>query len=335
LENKKQKAKGLLPAVSWLTRNRYMGLCTCMRNHSALFTHIEQKKMYKFLEEWVKFAEELAMEHDGVLPNSNWLLVKGYGGLRGCMHNHPELFAHIEQDKKFKSSEEWVKIAEGLAKENGGELQYRAWLSRNGYGGLDSCMREYPELFKHIKQKKLLKSPEEWVKIAEGLAKENGGEIQRRSWLNNNKYTGLDRCMSKNPELFKHIKQDKKSKSPEEYVVIAEKLVQENNGVLPDCKWLRNNRHMGVYQCMQNHPDRFKHIKQNKLIKTLEEWVKIAEELAKDNGGILQHYKWLKRNGCGGLNDCMKNHPELFKGIKQEFYIKNKKSFRIIGEDLK
>lgn len=52
--------------------------------------------------------------------------------------------------KRHKPSE-WVRIAEKLAKVNGGVLPGSLWLNTHGYSGLASLSgRDHPELFKHI-----------------------------------------------------------------------------------------------------------------------------------------------------------------------------------------
>jgi hypothetical protein len=131
-------------------------------------------------------------------------------GLNGMMRKRPELFTHIRQEKfGKKSAGQWVPVAEKLAKENGGTLQCGHWLDNNGYSRLYRAMLRYPELFAHIKQEnKAGKNAEEWVPIAEKLAKENGGTLQNAKWLKNNGYSGLDRAMKRHPELFAHIKQE-------------------------------------------------------------------------------------------------------------------------------
>ena len=35
----------------------------------------------------------------GVLPSKSWLIKNGYAGLIKCMKKHPEMFAHIKENK--------------------------------------------------------------------------------------------------------------------------------------------------------------------------------------------------------------------------------------------
>jgi hypothetical protein len=50
----------------------------------------------------------------------------------------------------FTPKKRWVSVAEGLARDNGGEMPYASWLIHNGYGALYRCMRRHPELFMHV-----------------------------------------------------------------------------------------------------------------------------------------------------------------------------------------
>jgi len=166
------------------------------------------------------------------------------------------------QDKKYKTPEEWVIVAEELAEEHDGTLPNTSWLQKNGYTALYRSMRKQPDLFKHIIQYKKYKTPEEWVIVAKQLAEEHG-TLPNQWWLEKNKYAGLDQAMRKQPDLFKHIIQDKKIKTPEEWVLVAEELAEEHDRILPKPRWLQKNQYGGLYQAMKKHPDLFKHIKRD------------------------------------------------------------------------
>jgi hypothetical protein len=227
--------------------------------------------------------------------------------------------------QKFKTPEEWVKIAEQLAKENGGYLPKVSYLQK-GYSGLDTCMRTYPELFKHIKQYRRGKTSKEWVRIAENLAKDNNGILPNVGWLIKNKNSSLERYMKRHPELFKHIKQERKNKTSKEYIKIVGKLVKSNNGILQNSAQLSKEGYRTLNYYIRNHPELFKHIKQEKKLHTPEENFETAKKLIEENNGILPRYQWLIQNGHKGLNSCIKSHPEIFKGIKQGY----KNGFRIL-----
>jgi hypothetical protein len=84
----------------------------------------------KTVSEWVKIAERLAKEYNGVLPRRKWLGENGYWGLVGAIQRCPERFAHIEQEKfyrktdraAYKTIDEWAEITEKLVREHGGVL---------------------------------------------------------------------------------------------------------------------------------------------------------------------------------------------------------------------
>ena len=88
---------------------------------------------------------------------------------------------------------------------------------------------------------------------------------------------------------------------------------------MPNYKWLRDNGYKRLNSCMFHYPDKFKHIKQDKKLKTVEEWVEIAEKLAKENNGLLPNYKWLVDSiKYSSLYYCVRRYPDKFKHIEQD-----------------
>ena len=293
------------------------GLIRFMFNNPELFKHISRDHKHNSAEEWVPIAEKLAKENGGILQSRGWLQKNGYSGLSRVLINCPKLFKHIKQEKMKRSRMEWIPIAEKLTKENGGILPCKHWLVKNGYWGLSDCIRKFPKLFKHIKQEKRGgKSPKEWIHIAEKLAKENGGILQNSGWLQKNGYSGLSAVLISCSELFKHIKQEKRGgKPPEEWIPIAEKLAKENGGVLQNHFWLCQNQYSGLSACIKNNPEMFKHLKVEKCVKRIEEWLLIAKRLTKENGGVLPTHLWIRENGYCGLSSCILKNPEMFKHL--------------------
>jgi len=210
----------------------------------------------------------------GILPSVNWLLNHGEQELVAAMSRHPEAFAHIKQNRKGakgRTPREWVCVAKRLMKEHGGVLPNSKWLQENGYGGLNIAMRKHPHLFKHIKQNRKYKkarTPKEWIRAIERLAKKHGGVLPNCTWLMANGYSSLYAFIRKHPHLFKHIKQDRKynkAQTLEEWIHVAERLAKEHGGVLPNCQWLRENGYGGLSHVMRKHPHLFQHIKQARL----------------------------------------------------------------------
>jgi len=330
--------EGVLPSSSWLRKNGYGGLCACVYKRPEDFTHIRQNyKGGRSIEENIKIAERLARENNGKLPCYSWLKKNRYKGLLLCIMRNKDKFEHIKQEKKLKSIEEHIKIAEYLANKYNGVLPEVSWLLKNGYIALYTCMRNYPEDFKHIKQEKKLKNIEGHIRTAEKLANKHNGVLPCCDWLIKNRYIGLYKCKLKHIEFFKHIKQEKRLIKKEEHIKIAEKLAKENNGILPCCSWLRKNKYNGLIFSIRKYPEKFSHIKQeNKGGKNLEDNIEDAEKLVKENNGVLPCCDWLTENGHGGLLAFIINHPENFKNMKQEYYKPGEKSktkyIRTIGK---
>lgn len=171
------------------------------------------KPKQRSAEEWVAVAENLAANQGGVLPQAYWLIKNGYCGLYNAMKQFPEFFNHIKQTRPKKSVAEWVLVAESLADEHRGVLPHGKWLTRNGYNGLEQAMRRQPEAFAHIEQEKpygCRLSPQEWVSVAEGLAERGNGAIPCKAWLLGNGYNGLYQAKRKYPELFQHLRHERR-----------------------------------------------------------------------------------------------------------------------------
>jgi hypothetical protein len=181
---------------------------------------------------------------------------------------------------------------------------------------LVSALHNHRELFHHIPQEKQIKKPEEWVPIAEKLAKEHNGIMPCSSWVQKN-FAGLDLAMRKNPKLFDHIKQENKYRTHEEWVQIGERLAKEHDGILPCPAWLQKNGYSGFAFVLRKNPKLFAHIKQGRVRTPVSEWVTLADKLAKGNHGVLQSTYWLKKNNYDGLNQAMWKYPELFSHIKK------------------
>ena len=265
-----------------------------------------------------------------VLPSYKKLMDVGLSGLCIAKGKHPEKFSHIKQEKLIRTIEENVRLAEELSKNNKNILPNRVWLRENGYGILVSAISRCPEKFDHIKQEKLLKTVDEHVKIAEELAKNNKGILHPQSWLQNNGYGGLSSMMSKYPDKFSHIKQEKLTRTIKENVRLAEDLAKKNNGILPGGGWLVKHKYSGIFKYLKKYPEKFSHIKQNyKGGNTIEKNIKIAEDLAKNNNGLLPNCTWLSKNRYLCVYKSLLKYPEKFAHIKQE------KLFKTVDEQIR
>ncbi len=98
--------------------------------------------------------------------------------------------------------------------------------------------------------------------------------------------------MAKYPEAFSHIEQEsRKGRTVDEWVIEAERL-EEKYGELPNVQKLREIGRAGIWVVLKRYPERFSHIKQKwEGGRKVDEWVKEAEELDKEHGGVPPH-KW-------------------------------------------
>ena len=119
------------------------------------------------------------------------------------------------------------------------------------------------------------------------------------------------------PKDFEHIEQE--IKSIEDHIKLAEELAKKHNGILPGSSWLVKKGYGSLFNCIIKHSKYFKHIEKNKLAKNIEEHTKIAEELAKENNGILPNTPRLIKNGYVNLCRCIRVYPGKFRHIKQGY----------------
>ena len=315
-----KKHGGVLPCQAWLQKHGYSGLAQMICKYSERFSHIKQKKIFKTVEEHIADAERLEKEHGGILPSQKWLRGNGHGDLALSFRSHPKRFAHIKQENLRKTVKEHVIDAERLSREHDGVLPNQTWLQKHGYSGLAIVLRKHPKRFAHIEQEKPYKTIEEHVADAEKLAREHGGVLPCQAWLQKHGYSGLVSMDYSHPERFAHIKQENFRKTPEDHIADAEKLARDCGGVLPNQKWLMENGYSRLANAIYKHPERFAHIRQKKLCKTIEEHVIDAESLAREHDGILPSLTWLRRNGRSGLALVIRNHSKPFAHIRSEHF---------------
>jgi len=243
-------------------------------------------------------------------------------------------------EKQFRTPEQWVPIAEQLAAQQAdGVLPRRGRLQKMGHSRLVELLKRQPALFAHIRQHSaLVRTPEQWVPIAEQLAAQQAdGVLPSRQQIQRmcraprgmkrtevqKQFGGLARALQQYPELFKHIKQSSFRfrairRTPEQWVPIAEKIVaKEKDGLLPNGRELDRMGFCGLITAVRQRPRLFKHIKRRITNRTSEQWVPIAVALAaKSEGGILPTRHELVTMGMSGLCNALHKHPALFAHIK-------------------
>lgn len=224
--------------------------------------------------------------------------------------------------KPRRSPEQWAEVAEELAKKNGGKLPLFKDLQAMGYWGMIVAMQRCPGLFKHIelsggrKPKKRVpnKTKEEWIALAEKVAEQNGGVIPCGEKLTEMGYDTLRHKLSGDyAEWFYHIPYESRQRSKQEWVAMAEELAAANGGYIPSCKKLVEMGHRRLYDQIKKHPHAFAHLpRQYANRKPKEDWVILAESLAKENDGVIPSRRQLRRLGHGSLSERLAKHPEWF-----------------------
>ena len=125
-------------------------------------------------------------------------------------------------------------------------------------------------------------------------------------------------------------------KTPQEHVILAKMLAEENNGKLYSYTRLMQDKNFGLIGCMESYPELFKDILQENLREyelTSEEWVLIAEEMTKNNDGVLPKLKDLPK----GLQHALYNSSKLFIHIPRSYTRENEhtpEEWVPFGEDL-
>lgn len=262
-EDLAQNNNNILPNPAWLQKNSFSALHGVMKKYPDEFSHIEQEsKKGRTVDEWISKADLLASKNGGTLPNHAWLIANGYSGLPWMLKKHPDQFSHLKQDKLLYSVTEQAEIVERLIKENSGILPSYSWLCKNGYVALVSTLRKYPDKFSNVRQEKLRITIGEHIKTAKKLAKENGGVLPSQAWLNKNGYEKLSQVYRRYTNRFPQLVQQKLQRTIDEWVSIADKLAEENEGVLPCGSWLKEHKYSGINQCMRINSDKFSHLQQ-------------------------------------------------------------------------
>lgn len=89
-------------------------------------------------------------------------------------------------------------------------------------------------------------------------------------------------------------------------------------GLLPTYGWLSANGYEQLYRVLRRHPAAFAHIPQAQHDhKSLVDWVREAEVLARDHNGRLPHPWWLQKHGHGSLKNVVHDNPEAFAHLNQ------------------
>jgi hypothetical protein len=127
-----------------------------------------------------------------------------------------------------------------------------------------------------------------------------------------------------------------KPRSPQEWRTVAESLAAQNGGKLQTSTWLENNGFVGLTKAIRRHRDLFKGIEQESRTgsnRTIDQWVKVAEEISRNNGYVLPSRGWLCRNKFSRLCNVMRMNPQKFLHVRQEFFNRRGKFIGYRGGD--
>jgi superfamily II DNA or RNA helicase len=207
------------------------GTKTCGINHFEDFRKIYKEN--KTIDEWVKFAEELAKNNNGVLP-SMYRLQKDFKALSAAIYNHSEKFNYIIKTKtKNKTIDEWVKFAEELAKNNNGKLPPMSCLQKD-FKALSSAIYKHPEKFNYTINKR------------KTLSEKFNYTINKR------------RTIDEWFQITKHIPRiQNKHRTLDEWFQLAKQIASCNNGILPGNKILEKIGFPGLRANIKKHPSHF------------------------------------------------------------------------------
>ena len=153
----------------------------------------------------------------------------------------------------------FLTLSKKLVKQNQGVLPGYRQLKREGFLSLYNFKKRYPKYFSHIEVESVKTRIERRVKIVEKLTKQNGGFLPSQTWMCKNGYKYLCDYMRTHPKPFSHFKKVSELKIKNK-ILIAEKLVKENGGLLPNTLWLQNNGYKYLDQYIRENPYYFKHI---------------------------------------------------------------------------
>lgn len=169
-------------------------------------------------------------------------------------------------NREVHTREKAVQIAEARARENGGKIESREWLIRNGFDWLVLAMRRFPLIFAHIRQEppSLKRRRTDWVPIAEERARANeDGMLESVPHLVAHGFTGLVAAMNKSPELFAHIPQRRfRKRCRTDWVPVAEDQARCTGEILKAAGILRARGFVALTRAMDRSPALYTHIPQ-------------------------------------------------------------------------
>jgi hypothetical protein len=243
-------------------------LAQAVFRHPEAFAHIPRGYIgHRTPEEWVRFAEEIAVKNGGLLPKHKDM-VQEYPSLASCMYRLPQIFEHIPRAKwtlaKKARIGDYVQQAEALASQNGGVLHLSRALKTDN-NALTCAMRSNPEAFAHIPRfHRETKSLAEHVEFARELTQKFDGKLPPVSLLKRS-YPALRTMMQKHPEAFAEFSKLTLTTTLAQYVEQARNLLDTNGGVLPAGSWMNKHGYKNLESAIYRKPKAFAGMQQELL----------------------------------------------------------------------
>ena len=257
---------GVLPNPSYLREHGHCNLAATLWKYPEWFAHLAQETaLERHRKERVAEAEALVAK-EGLLSYVHDLRKRGHAQLATALECHPEWFAHLPQETALeRHRKERVAEAEALLAAQG-LLPSVHTLRKCGRVRLVNALSKHPEWFAHLPQtKRRIRTPDEQVAEATCLAKEHGGKLPSPGWLATHGFKWLAANMDNHPTRFAHLgqlRQKHRNRTPGEQIIAAEQLAKAHGRKLPSSGWLQKNGYNWLALDMQNHPERFAHIRQ-------------------------------------------------------------------------
>jgi len=283
---------------------------------------MDNVRKYVSLQERVAQAEQIARENGGLLPRFS-VLMEHWPALAQAIARGKVAFSHIPREPNLhRKLEDHVRAAEEIAQKNNGLLpSYSDLLQMDRR--LAEVVRDRPEAFKHILRARTIhqqKLRADRVAEAERLAEAAGGVLECTAEFQR-QHNALVMYMRRHPDAFAHIPRRRRTtRVLEQHVRDAEALAASRGGSLPAPGALRKIN-TPLNEAIRRHRAAFAHIPREGNTRLrgddLIAYVTVAEDLARQNGGILPHAGALRKLN-NNLLSTIYRHPEMFAHIPHE-----------------
>jgi len=127
--------------------------------------------------------------------------------------------------------------------------------------------------------------------------------------------------MQLRPELFAHIPQERRAKSPDEQLHLVMQLTENGKKPIPGSGWLRDNGYRGLDAWLYKHPEVVEKYGQDRLRagrRTSEEQLQLVMQLTENGKKPIPGVRWLRDNGYRALAKWLLTNPEVVEKYGQD-----------------